>query len=133
MLENHNILKEIYDVPEGYFNSLRERLESIPSMSRQTAGQLRRMKPYLALAACFIAAALVGNAILRVTLQNSASRDFYDEMTLADLIPVTQPDEVFMTAAPEPETISEDDVISYLISSGTSPEMIEYTRLIAQK
>ncbi len=138
MLENDNILKDVgkirYDVPEGYFDSLRERLEFIPSMSGRPAfSTLRRMKPYLALAACLIVAVLTGNAILRSTAGDTVRYDYYDEMAYADLIPVTQPDEVFMTAAPEWESITEDDVISYLISSGASPEMIEYSRLIAKK
>lgn len=137
MLENNKIFNGIgkapYDVPDGYFKSLQARLETIPTMTGRTVGPVQRMKPYLALAACFLAAVLIGNTVLRSTTSDVATHDYYNEITLADLIPLTQPDEVFMTVAPERDTISEEDVIDYLITSGMSPEMIEYTGLIAQK
>ncbi len=122
-----------YGVPEGYFNSLKARLEAIPSSRHAPVGPLRRMKPYLALAACFLTALVIGNTILRNTAAKQTAQDFYTEVSRADLIPVTQPEEIFMTAAPAQDTISEEDVIAYLITSGASPEMIEYSRLIAQK
>lgn len=135
MIENDKIFNGIrkasYDVPDGYFKNLQARLETIPVM--RTVSTVQRMKPYLALAACFLAAVLIGNTVLRSTTSDVATHDYYNEITLADLIPLTQPDEVFMTVAPEQDTISEEDVIDYMITSGMSPEMIEYTGLIAQK
>ena len=42
---------------------------------------------------------------------------------LADLIPVTNPYAVFYDAEPG-ETLSEEDIVDYLIQSGTTPEML---------
>lgn len=137
MLESNKIFndsgKAPFAVPEGYFKNLQERLEAIPSIKGQSVSHAQRIRPYLALAACFLAAVLVGNAVLRSTATDAATHDLFNEISLADLIPVTQPDEVFMTIAPEQDSISEDDVINYLITSGTSPEAIEYVGLVAQK
>jgi hypothetical protein len=137
MLENENTLnasgKVSYNVPEGYFKNLRSRLEAIPAMNGQSVGTLQRMTPYLAMAACFLAAVLIGNAVLRSTATETIPQDLYNEMTMADLFPVTDSDEVYMTAGQEQDTLSEEDVIDYLIVTGISPEMIEYTRLVAQK
>lgn len=137
MLESDKILnsagKASFDVPEGYFQKLQARLEAIPSLKGHAVSPAQRIRPYLALAACFITAVLIGNAVLRNTATEAASHDYLNEISLADLIPVTQPDEVFMTTDPVQDSISAEDVIDYLITSGTSPEMIEYAGLVAQK
>ena len=42
--------KAAFKVPEGYFEELKARLDTIPAMN-QTISPMQRMKPYLALAA----------------------------------------------------------------------------------
>lgn len=126
--------KVTFDVPEGYFKDLQARLEAIPSHSAPSLGFARRIQPYLALAACFLGILIVGNAVLRGTAGEAGSSDlYYNEIVYADLIPVTQPDEIFQTVPAEQDSLTDDDVIDWLIASGTSTELIEYTGLIAQK
>ncbi len=126
--------KVAFDVPEGYFKDLQAQLEAIPSQEEPSHGFARKVQPYLALAACFLGILLVGNAVLRGTAGDAESSDlYYNEIVYADLIPVTQPDAIFQTASAEQDTISDEDVIDWLIASGTSTELIEYTGLIAQK
>lgn len=124
--------KEQFRVPEGYFTSLKERLNTIPDAAGSPvcipALRLRdRLLPYVALAACFAFLLVVGNALLRRTAgQNSLNADpLYDAM-LADLIPVTNPYAVFFEAE-EGETLSEEEIMDYLIQSGTTPEMLAAT------
>lgn len=121
--------KEHFRVPEGYFTSLKERLNTIPDAAGSPvcipALRLRdRILPYVALAACFAFLLVVGNTLLRRTAgQGTLKADpFYDAM-LADLIPVTNPYAVFLEAE-EGETLSEEEIIDYLIQSGTTPEML---------
>ncbi len=121
--------KALHNVPEGYFNDLKARLDGIPAANAGKVGAMQRLKPYFALAACFLAILFVGNFVLRSTA-DSSSGDFYNEAAYADLM--TMPESAFHAVITERDTLSDEDVINYLISSGTSAELIEYTRLIAK-
>ena len=121
--------KAVFKVPEGYFKGLKARLDAIPAAPR-ALGPAQRMKPYLALAACFLALLLVGNAVLRGTAEKSAEGELYNEFAYADLL---RTDEYLHSEADTQDTISNDDVVNYLIDSGTPAELIEYARLIAKK
>ena len=76
-----------YSMPEGYFESLKNRLGEIPARKSRI-----NLTPYLALAASFMLAMLAGNYILmKTTASQPASEDEIVEylidsgMTLAQL------------------------------------------------
>ncbi len=117
-------------IPEGYLDSLQERLCTIPNGAEQNAGPFQRLVPYFALAACFLAILLVGNFVLNTTSERMTG-DYMNEAFYADLMEL--PDEAFHSLMYEQDTISYSDVIDYLIESGASSEIIEYTNLIAKK
>ncbi len=121
--------KAAFKVPEGYFEELGARLDAIPALGR-TVSPVQRMKPYLALAACFLGILLVGNAILGSTADKSSANDLYNDFAYARLI---QSAEYLHSVGTEQDTISDEDVVNYLIDSGTSAELIEYAGLIAKK
>lgn len=121
--------KAAFKVPEGYFVGLNARLDAIPALGR-TVSPMQRMKPYLALAACFLGILLVGNAILSSTADKSSANDLYNEFAYARLI---QSAEYLQADGTEQDTISDEDVVNYLIDSGASAELIEYAGLIAKK
>lgn len=121
--------KAAFKVPEGYFEELGARLDAIPALGR-TVSPMQRMKPYLALAACFLGMLLVGNAILSNTADKRSANDLYNEFAYARLI---QAAEYLHADGTEQDTISDEDVVNYLIDSGTSAELIEYAGLIAKK
>lgn len=82
-------------VPEGYFQDLQQRLGAIPAaVGQQRTPVLRRVLPYLTLAACFLVAVFAGNFLL-----GKAARS---------------------------KRISDEDIVSYLITSGTSVEQLAY-------
>jgi len=128
-------MKNIYKVPDGYFDSLQKRLEAIPSQQAEVRDPVvavplwTKVRPYFALAACMLMAFFIGNFFLG---RNSASattevglKDYY----MADLIPVTNPYAIYDDAPVDlytMESSSEDDVVQYLISSGTSVDYIAY-------
>jgi hypothetical protein len=128
-------MNNIYKVPDGYFDSLQKRLEAIPSQHKEVHGPVvavplwTKVRPYVALAACMLMAFFVGNFFLG---RNSAPvpaefglQDYY----MADLIPVTNPYAIYDDAPMDlytMESSSEDDVVQYLISSGTSVDYIAY-------
>ena len=116
-------------VPEKYFENLNARLYTIPDMHR-TNSPAARLKPYLALAACFTAIMLVGNAVRRSTAADSSQNEVYNELAYVSLL---QADEYLRTESYMQDTISDEDVVNYLIDSGTSTELIEYAGLMAKK
>jgi hypothetical protein len=140
MDKNKDILESIgkhtYEVPEGYFAGLRDRLAAIPSQETLKTGTVmpaleapahrslwNRIVPYAALAACFAVMVVAGNAILSRTASKAGSTDYdMTEMILADLVQNGRDYEFYQTF--EEEHVSEDDIINYLIESGTDTEDI---------
>lgn len=118
-----------FKVPEGYFEGLKARLGSIPEQ-RTVSAPVLRMKPYLALAASFAAILIAGNVVLRSTAERFPADDLYEELGYVSLL---QADEYLQSDTARQDTISEEDVINYLIDSGVSTELIEYNGLLAQK
>jgi len=129
-------IKNTFNVPEGYFDQLQKRLEAIPSQHpvvqtpAVTVPLWTRVRPYVALAACMMMAFFVGNFFLgRNHLPTEAEQVMQNYYYMADLIPVTNPYAIYDDAPMElysPESSSEDDVVEYLLSSGTSVDYIAY-------
>ena len=129
-------IKNTFNVPEGYFDQLQKRLEAIPSQHpvvqtpAVTVPLWTRVRPYVALAACMLMAFFVGNFFLgRNHLPTEAEQVMQDYYYMADLIPVTNPYAIYDDSPMElyaPESSSEEDVVEYLLSSGTSVDYIAY-------
>lgn len=115
-----------YIVPEGYFQELEERLDAIPRMEARVS-RYDRMKPYLALAAAFLFIVTGGTALLRLSAGRVGNSELSlaDEMTLADMVPVTEPDMIYMSGDAGDGALRED-ITSYLIDSGTTLDYISY-------
>lgn len=131
-LESDNMRQMPFDVPAGYFESLQTRLEAIPAAHpterRVFVPLWQKISPYLALAACFLSIVFVGNFFLSKQSVGSedASLQAYQQFIYADLTPVTNPYVVFDDEDYYTETADEDDIVNYLISSGTSSDLIAY-------
>jgi len=126
-----HIGKGSFSVPDGYFDSLKERLGRIPEESSRAVPTTlwMRVKPYAALAACFLAALVAGKLILSNTAGGSHAdplMEEYGELFYSDLIPVTQPAEslFYEYEYESAEGVSEDDIINYLIETGTTAEQL---------
>ncbi|MCR5519532.1 MAG: hypothetical protein K6F21_04295 [Bacteroidales bacterium] len=78
-----------YNVPEGYFESLRTKLSAIPAQEKQPT-RTQKFAPYLALAACFAIAVLVGNFVLNKTTVPAASDDEIIEYLISSDITLAQ-------------------------------------------
>ena len=81
-----------YSTPEGYFEGLQARLAEIPAGRRPFFAVV---KPYLALACCFVVAVVVGNFILS------------------------------KTAGTQAEGASDEEIVEYLIDSGVTLAQLE--------
>lgn len=78
-----------YSVPEGYMQSMQQRLEAIPDRAKGSSSW-QKVSPYLALAAVFAAAFVIGGTLLKRTIPSSSSEEiaayFMDsDLTLAQL------------------------------------------------
>lgn len=129
-----NDKKNIYSVPDGYFESLQTRLMAIPAQQAEPEREQTRVislwsrvMPYVALAACFALAFFVGSFFLGRSSTPSVGmtvEDYY----YADLIPMTDPYAIYAGAPDTYQVVesSEDDIVEYLISTGASVDYIAY-------
>ena len=85
-----------YNVPDGYFEDLRTRLSASPAQEKQPA-RIAKFTPYLALAACFAVAVLVGNLVLNRTAVPAASDDEIIEYLVASDITLAQIEDYLIT------------------------------------
>lgn len=124
-------MSDMYNVPEGYFDGLKARLERIPA--EHPAAPARRpftwmrIRPYVALAACLALLLTAGTILLdRKADLSGTSESIYEQMMYSDLIPDTDPDSIFGAPSSPGESydISDEDIVDYLISSGASAELI---------
>ena len=90
------MIKNPHITPEGYFDSLKQRLSRIPQQQERVS-LWQRVSPHLAIAAAFIAIVTAGTAILKTFTGSTAEDDVY----------------------------TEDDLVSIAIDSGLTIENIE--------
>ena len=128
-------IKNTFNVPEGYFDQLQKRLEAIPSQQTEvvrpavTVPLWTRVRPYVALAACMLMAFVIGDFFLGRNSAPAPAEFGLEDYYMADLVPVTNPYAIYDDAPMDlytPESSSEEDVVQYLISSGTSVDYIAY-------
>lgn len=121
-----SVNKRPYSAPEGYFEGLEMRLSNIPTL-KQPVSVWAKMRPYAALAACFGFIYFLG---VRFLQKPDASYDIlsYEQLYYSDLIPWTDPYSIYEMGTSEVESsYDENDIINYLIDSGTSIETIQYS------
>ena len=112
--------------PEGYFGDLQKRLSEIPARPARVS-TVHRLAPYVAIAASFLVAVMLGNSILRRTATPSAEDDTWSYISyLADAL---DPDGVALVDWEQDEEesgLSEEDIINYLLADGISVEHLNY-------
>ena len=115
--------------PEGYFGNLQMRLSEIPAQPARVS-TVHRLAPYAAIAASFLVAVLLGNSILRHTAPAPAEDDTWTYVSyLADAL---DPDGAAMMdiygyeEEEEPQGLSADDIVNYLLADGITVEHLNY-------
>lgn len=125
ILQSTPLMKEMpYDLPEGYFDSLKMSLKIEKKAGSRRPGIMQRFAPYLSLAAMFVMIAVGGGFFLE---RVSDSQDMTEEDFLLfadDLIKQSYYDyeDGYYAEASE---IADEDIIEYLIYTGVSTETIE--------
>ena len=116
--------------PEGYFGDLQMRLSEIPARPVRVS-TVHRLAPYVAIAASFLVAVILGNAILRTSAPAAAEDDTWAYVSyLADAL---DPDGAvpmdmagYYLDEEETEGLSADDIVNYLLADGISVEHLNY-------
>ena len=116
--------------PEGYFGDLQSRLSEIPARPVRVS-TVHRLAPYVAIAASFLVAVMLGNAILRTSAPAAAEDDTWAYVSyLADAL---DPDGAvpmdmagYYLDEEETEGLSADDIVNYLLADGISVEHLNY-------
>lgn len=120
--------KHIYQVPEGYFDGLKARLEDIPAEAADAAygaSLWQRLHPYVALAACF-AVALVAGALFLGGSDPGAPEAELQHYYYTHLRSVEDPMALFYEEDYPAYEVSEDDILEYLISTGATADYVSY-------
>ena len=113
--------------PEGYFEDLRMRLSEIPARPARVS-TVRRLAPYVAVAASFLLIVMAGNFILGRTAAPAADDDTWTYVSyLADALDPDGaiPDESYYDWEDE-EGLSAEDIVNYLVADGISVEHLNY-------
>lgn len=111
-----------YSVPEGYFESLQDRLQAIPQGGHDIVPLWVKARPYVALAASVAVAFLVGNTFLGRVAAGSADVEYGQ---LISEVPYTDPYYIFQETE-DVEEYSQEFLADYILESGMSTEELEY-------
>ena len=119
--------------PEGYFDNLQARLLEIPA-SQQPArvSTVHRLAPYMAIAASFLVAVMLGNFVLRRTASPASAEDdtwayvsyLADALDPDGAVPVDMAE--YYLGDEESEGLSAEDIVNYLVADGISVEHLNY-------
>ena len=127
ILNNPELRKSPYTVPEGYFDSLRKEVGGYVRPVAVKVSLRQKLAPLAAVAAMFIIMVTAGTFFLRSTSPE-------DEITQEDYIVFAGDYSGFGIYEEENEEqyaeagVSEDDIIEYLIYTGVSEEIIELSK-----
>lgn len=111
-----------YDVPEGYFTLLGNNLEKIAAPPKKSA--YKKFIPYAALAASFLLLVTIGTFFLKSVTPSDTLTD-EDIVVFARIIPTTDPMAIYYSQETESESLTEDDIIEYLIYNDFPLESLE--------
>ena len=113
--------------PEGYFENLQQRLSEIPARPARVS-PVRRLAPYVAVAASFLLIVMVGNFILGRTAAPAADDTWTYVSYLADALDPDGafPDDTYYDWENGEESLSAEDIVNYLVADGISVEHLNY-------
>ena len=115
--------------PEGYFENLQGRLSEIPARPARVS-TVRRLAPYVAVAASFLVMVMIGNFVLGRTAAPAEDDTWTYVSYLADAldpdggVPLDMADYYLMDE--ESEGLSAEDIMNYLVADGISVEHLAY-------
>lgn len=101
ILQNKLLIQTTYNVPEGYFSALEQRLKAIPEQKSERLTLRKRFAPYVAIAAMFAMIMAAGGFFVGKSWTEGNITEQYADV------------------------ITEDDIIEYLIYTDVEIEELE--------
>jgi hypothetical protein len=115
--------------PEGYFGDLQKRLSEIPAQPARL-GTVRRLAPYVAIAASFLVIVMIGNFVLGRTAAPAEDDTWTYVSYLADALDpdggVPMDMAGYYMADEGSEGLSAEDIVEYLLADGITVEHLAY-------
>ncbi len=108
-------------VPSGYFESLEGKLNAIPRKEMRPT-MFQRVSPWMAYAASLAILAMLGTFILRKSAVSASDDDVYSWDYISYLAGSLDPDG--QIELEETESLSDEDIMSYLLASNLSLEEV---------
>lgn len=121
----HDELKKVpYNVPDGYFEELRSRLQHPEAKVAGHNSFLKAMAPYASMAAAFALIVTVGTHILKST-SPPEDMTFEDYLVHSDYMVSNGYENDINVINSE---IEDEDIVDYLIYTGVTAELIELSK-----
>lgn len=130
ILQNPELKKNPYSIPEGYFDKLKRQAQGYAKPRYAEISIWGRLAPYGAIAAMFLFVLILGKTFIQPEHESVTSvtetETFEDYLVFSDLT-----SDISMQYIAEEnneiDLLSEDDIIEYLIYIGATEEYIEYS------
>ena len=135
ILAGYEGLKEMpFRIPDGYLYSLDAKISARIADQGKKPGRRPLQGRLFSLAAVLSAAAVlavIAAGGIMLLISGDRNPDYgADEYALyqdVDIIPVTDPESIFLSSGiNDPDTLSSEDIINYLVYIGIEPEEFDY-------
>ncbi len=120
IFDSEELRESPFGVPDGYFAQLRPRLDSIPAAKAPSLWT--RSRPYMSMAAAFLAVLVAGTALLRGVSAGDSDELYMDYAYIEPSV-----DSFYVeTGSDSDDALSSDELEQYIINSAISVEHLTY-------
>jgi hypothetical protein len=129
ILQNSELKKIPYSVPEGYFDKFKAQARTYTEPKYVPVNLRSRLAPYVGIAAMFLFILVLGKIFVRPDITAPAGADVKDIAVMTDdyedYLVFSDLDVYLSDAGIEPDELSDEDIIEYLIYIGATEKYIE--------
>lgn len=129
ILQNSELKKIPYSVPEGYFDKFKAQARTYTEPKYVPVNLRSRLAPYVGIAAMFLFILVLGKIFVRPDITAPAGTDIKDIAVMTDdyedYLVFSDLGVYLSDAGIEPDELSDEDIIEYLIYIGATEKYIE--------
>jgi hypothetical protein len=129
ILQNSELKKIPYSVPEGYFDKFKAQARTYTEPKYVPVNLRSRLAPYVGIAAMFLFILVLGKIFVKptdvVTSDSAAVEISVIDEGYEDYLVFSDLDVYLSDAGIEPDELSDEDIIEYLIYIGATEKYIE--------
>ena len=129
ILQNNELKKTPYSVPEGYFDKFKAQARTYTEPKYVPVNLRSRLAPYVGIAAMFLFILVLGKIFVKptdvVTSDSAAAEISVIDEGYEDYLVFSDLDVYLSDAGIEPDELSDEDIIEYLIYIGATEKYIE--------